>query len=73
MMGMIMLVIVVHTKHLPQISHSLLIIFRVFCQTVFKFTVSKMIQVLCCVPPAMPSCYCTRCRMAPAFASKVTG
>lgn len=44
---MIMLVIVVHTECLPQVSPSSLVIFRVFCQRVFKFTVSKMIKVLC--------------------------
>lgn len=69
MMMMIMLVIVVHTENLLQVFHSSLIIFRVFCQTVFKFTVSQMIQLLCCIPLAMLFCYCTRCRIAPAFAS----
>lgn len=71
-MMMIMLVVVVHTKRLPQVSPSSFILFREFCQTVFKFAVSKITQLLCCIPPAMPFCYCTRCRAAPAFASKVT-
>lgn len=67
-----MILVIVHTERLPQVFPSSLIILRDFCQTVFKFTGSKMMQLLCCIPPVMLFCYCTRGRLVPTFFSKVT-